>query len=226
MRPYYQDSAVTIYHGDCREWAGTWEVLVTDPPYGLNLATLLWPSRRGHLEPAAWDSEAADLAGLVDHRPACIWGGNYFPLPLSRGWMVWLKPDAAPSMGDAELAWTNLDQNVRAIIHSIAATNGERVAHPTQKPIVVMKWCLAGMPEGLVFDPFAGSGTTLRAAKDLGRKAIGIEIEERYCEIAARRCAQEVIDFAEVRGGAPAEPSSAPMKPRPDLGTADVEAKS
>ena len=68
--------------------------------------------------------------------------------------------------------------------------------HPTQKPIGVMLWCLGFMPPGAVLDPFCGSGTTLRAAKDLGRRAIGIEIEERYCEIAAKRCAQEVMDIA------------------------------
>jgi site-specific DNA-methyltransferase (adenine-specific) len=195
--PYYQDSAVTIYHGDCREWMPSADVLVTDPPYGINFAgqPTLWQRQAGRV-PEPWDLERADVGFLLDGRPACIWGGNYFPLPLSRGWMVWFKPDAPPSMGDAELAWTNLDKNVRAITYSISATNGERVAHPTQKPLAVMTWCLAGMPEGVILDPFAGSGTTLRAAKDLGRKAIGIEIEEKYCEIAARRCAQEVIPFS------------------------------
>jgi site-specific DNA-methyltransferase (adenine-specific) len=71
--------------------------------------------------------------------------------------------------------------------------------HPTQKPEQVMRWCMqlrwtAGTTE--ILDPFMGSGTTLRAAKDLGRKAIGIEIEERYCEIAANRLAQECLQFA------------------------------
>jgi site-specific DNA-methyltransferase (adenine-specific) len=67
--------------------------------------------------------------------------------------------------------------------------------HPTQKPDSLIQWCYKFLPDGLVLDPFMGSGTTLVAAKNLGRKAIGIEIEERYCEIAARRLGQEVFEF-------------------------------
>jgi DNA modification methylase len=67
--------------------------------------------------------------------------------------------------------------------------------HPSPKPLNVMRWILGCLPGETVLDPFMGSGTTLRAAKDLGRRAIGIEIEERYCEIAAKRLAQEVFDF-------------------------------
>ena len=201
MKPYYQDDAVTIYHGDCREILGslTVDVLVTDPPYGIGFAAqpTKWQRRAGHA-PAGWDDDpVADLIGIVKMaRVACVWGGNYYALPASRGWMAWIKPDAPPSMGTAELAWTNVDQNLRHIVYSIGATNAERVGHPTQKPLAVMRWCIAAMPVGEITDPFMGSGTTLRAAKDLGRKAIGIEIEERYCEIAARRCSQEVLGLS------------------------------
>jgi site-specific DNA-methyltransferase (adenine-specific) len=81
---------------------------------------------------------------------------------------------------------------------TLARENGAktRSMHPNQKPIALMRWCIEKCPPGTVLDPYMGSGTTIRAAKDLGRKAIGIEIEERYCEIAAKRLAQGVLDLA------------------------------
>jgi DNA modification methylase len=195
--PYYQDPFVTIYHGDCRELLPSIEadVIVTDPPYGINFAgqPTKWQRRAGR-EAERWDERPGDISGLLSAAPwLCIWGGNYFDLPPSRGWLAWIKPDAPPSMGTVELAWTNLDRNARHMFYSISATNAERVGHPTQKPLAVMLWAVAGMPLGTVLDPFMGSGTTLVAAKVLNRKSIGIEIEERYCEIAARRCSQEVL---------------------------------
>lgn len=207
MTPYYEQDGITIYHGDCRDVLPALRlpvletVLCTDPPYGIDFAgrPSKWQRLAGmHAE--KWDREPfADVDLLIRSAGvACIWGGNYYALPLSRGWLAWIKPDAPPSMGTFELAWTNIDQKARHIVHSIGATNAERVGHPTQKPLRVMRWCIGGLPEGLVLDPFAGSGTTLLAAKDFGRRAIGIEIEERYCEIAARRLSQGVLFGADV----------------------------
>lgn len=198
MKPYYEHAGITIYHGDCREVLPSVEadVVVTDPPYGINFAgqPTKWQRRAGAVA-LDWDKEPfGDVELLLSiGRAQCVWGGNYLPLPQSRGWMVWCKPDAPPSMGSVEMAWTSIDRNSRHIIHSISATNAERVGHPTQKPIRVMLWCVESMPSGTILDPFMGSGTTLVAAKALGRRAIGIEIEERYCEIAAKRLAQEVL---------------------------------
>jgi len=94
-------------------------------------------------------------------------------------------------LAEAELAWTTRDNVIR--VFDCRRSDPDR-EHPTQKPLDLMRWCLGFFPEAqTVLDPFMGSGTTLRAAKDLGRKAIGIEIEERYCEIAAKRMAQEVL---------------------------------
>lgn len=202
MKPYYEEAGITICHGDCREVLpdlGVFDALVTDPPYGINWAGE--PTKWRRLAGAVaenWDVERPDVTALLKHgRYQLIWGGHYFGLPVSRGWMCWLKPDAPPSMGSFELAWTNLDRPGQSIIHSISATNPERNGHPSQKPLAVMKWCLSRLPLiAHVVDPFCGSGTTLVAAKSQRVDAIGIEIEEKYCEIAAKRLARGVLDFA------------------------------
>lgn len=202
MRPYYERSGVTIYHGDCREVLpviAPVDLLLTDPPYGIGFAAepTKWRRRAGALA-EAWDDQpvAQDLLALAIGlaRQAIVWGGNHYSLPPSRCWLAWVKPDAPPSMGNAEFAWTNLDRCPRHIIHSISATNAERLGHPTQKPLAVIAWCMAMASDArTLLDPFAGTGTTLRAAKDQGRRAIGIEICEAYCEIAAKRMEQEVL---------------------------------
>src|SRR5262249_49709588 len=121
-----------------------------------------------------------------------IWGGNYYRLPPSRCWLSWYKPDSPPTMADFELAWTNQDKNAMLLRHSIAATNAERVDHPTQKPVHLMMWCIErmGIPVGgTVLDPFMGSGTTGVACMKLGRNFIGIEKDPGYFAIAQRRIA-------------------------------------
>jgi len=209
--PYYEHAGITIYHGDCREILPEIraDVVVTDPPYGIgskwahgemvgrNGSSRLWGKGE------TWDDAppGADTLALVLYAAplACIWGGNYFGLPPSRQWLVWDKVQQF-SGSDAELAWTNWPGTVRVYRKSrieAYGANAESVkAHPTEKPIGLIRWCIGFVPDAqLILDPFMGSGTTLRAAKDLGRRAIGIEIEERYCEIAAKRLAQEVFDF-------------------------------
>lgn len=198
MRPYYDHGGITIYHGDCREVLPhvTADVLVTDPPYGIDFAgqPTKWQRRAGR-QAESWDEEPfGEIDVVLAAAPTqCVWGGNYYDLSPSRGWLAWIKPDAPPSMGSVEFAWTNLDKNAAHIIHSISATNAERCGHPNQKPLKVMLWTLGRMPPGTILDPFMGSGTTLRAAKDLGRRAIGIDREEKYCEMAANRLRQEVL---------------------------------
>lgn len=204
MKPYYQESGVTIYHGDCREvlpGIGVFDALVTDPPYGINWAgePTKWRRRAG-FSAEEWDPSRPDFLNSILHhgRYQIVWGGQFFPLPVSRGWLCWIKPDAPPSMGTFELAWTNLDRIGRHIVHSISATNRERNGHPSQKPRNVMKWAISQLPlvAGIV-DPFAGSGTTLEAAKVLGIEAVGIEINEAYCELAAKRLSQGVLELQE-----------------------------
>lgn len=213
LKPYYQDDAVTIYHGDCREIVpqlGRFDLLLTDPPYGIGRANGmggggkgLTGKRQATRYSGDWDCErpAADtLTAATSAAAICIvWGGNYFAdvLPVRPKWLVWDKEQTMPSYSDAELAWTTLDgvavKMLRYSGNGLLAREKTRV-HPTQKPLALMLWCI-GLAGGVqtILDPFAGSGTTGRAAKDLGRKATLIEREERYCEIADSRMAQEVL---------------------------------
>ena len=154
-----------------------------------------------------WDDAPVDAAALrMAIRLACwqiIWGGNYFDLPKTRCWLVWDKLRGDTCFADGEMAWTNLDTTLRIIrwrwngfLTENDDPRDERV-HPTQKPIAVMHWAIrqAPPPCKTILDPWMGSGSTLYAAKLLGRSAIGIEIEEKYCEIAAKRLSQEVLPF-------------------------------
>lgn len=223
IEPYYSDDYVTIYHGDCLDLLDslTFDVIVTDPPYGLEHAGV--ESRRTHYgakrsrlalaqdyQQIHGDQRPFDPAPfLVLELPTVLFGANHYAhrLPPSPTWLVWDKLDGLTSKrsvgfndsADVELAWSNLGGPARlysqrwiGMIRNGRNASHKRV-HPTEKPVELMAWVLAQCPPGLILDPFMGSGPTLRAAKDLGRKAIGIEIEERYCEIAVRRCAQEVL---------------------------------
>jgi site-specific DNA-methyltransferase (adenine-specific) len=203
MRKETIAEGVELYLGDCREILPTLDELVdavvTDPPYGIGYAASPLPVyRNGKREvnhtPAKWDNEKIDLAPILGAAELqIVWGGNYYPLEPSRGWLSWFKPDAPPSMASLELAWTNQDRNARQISCSIAATNAERVGHPTQKPLAVMKWTLEQFPNcKTILDPFMGSGTTGVAAVKLGRRFIGIEIEPKYFGIACKRIADAV----------------------------------
>ncbi len=215
MKPYYNHAGITIYHGDCREIVPSLSVpdlIVADPPYGIALETAYRLRGRGRL------AQCIDYPEIVGDKfdfdplfllaldvPTVLWGANYFghQLPKSSGWLVWDKRCGRMQndQADGELAWTNFVKGVRIFQHEWNGFRrdseiGEHY-HPTGKPVELYRWFLQlrWTPTGTILDPFMGSGTTLRAAKDLGRKAIGIEIEERYCEIAAKRMAQEVFSF-------------------------------
>ncbi len=183
--------------------------MLTDPPYGINAYSsgsmgggVL--ARQSRFEPTTWDFAPPSITTLslllISGRQVIVWGGNYFGFEASRCWLVWDKENGDNYFADCELAWTNLDMAVRifrfrwqGMLQGNMADKEDR-KHPTQKPTPLMNWCIGLADEpNTILDPFMGSGTTLRAAKDLGRKAIGIEIEEKYCEIAAKRMAQEVL---------------------------------
>jgi site-specific DNA-methyltransferase (adenine-specific) len=190
-----------VIHGDCLEVMrqlpdGCVDAVVTDPPYGIgadpSVARPFNTQRQNGMAPRKWDSVAPSLSHCFVAPTVAVWGGNYFELPVTRGWLAWTKPDAPPSMGTVELCWTNRNANAKHISHSIGATNAERCGHPTQKPLRVMQWTIAklSIPEGgLIVDPYCGSGTTGVAAVRMGHRFIGIEREAAYVDIARRRIA-------------------------------------
>jgi DNA modification methylase len=203
MKPYYQDPAVTIYHGDCRQIVpglGKFDLLLTDPPYGIGEhgGACRTRGRPGYAKHAnmGWDNARPDadvFRLMLGAAPvAIIWGGNYFAdmLPPTMGWLYWRKLMGG-DFSDGELAWTSRGAALREFTK---CPKGMNKGHPCEKPLELISWCIqqAGDVQ-TILDPFAGSGTTGRAAKDLGRKAVLIEREERYCEIAAKRMQQEVL---------------------------------
>jgi site-specific DNA-methyltransferase (adenine-specific) len=211
VTPYYADDLVTIYHGDARGIAPTLtgiEAVVSDPPYGMGWDTDTRrfaggsdASRRrrgvGRQSPrVVADDMPFDPTPWLEYGDVILWGSNHFAATLPRGTtLVWLKRlDAGfgSFLSDAELAWQKGGHGVYCHRDLSMAAEARSRVHPTQKPVGLMRWCVA-RTRGTVLDPFMGSGSTLVAAKDAGRRAIGIEIEERYCEIAARRCSQEVL---------------------------------
>ena len=222
MSLYYQDDYVTLYHGDCltghREWLDA-DVLVTDPPYGIRWKT----GRRANAKnPAAnpgirndSDTSARDEAVRAwAEKPALMFGSLRAEYPP--GWkrmLVFGKPEGAgligsrlPWFGNWEPifvlgAWPDQTPTKSAIVQTRAVAHAgysgytTRAGHPHAKPLDVMEDLIMACPPGVIADPFAGSGSTLIAARSLSRKSIGVELEEKYCEIIAKRLDQQVIDF-------------------------------
>ncbi|GAA0971151.1 site-specific DNA-methyltransferase [Actinocorallia libanotica] len=213
--PYYADDAVTLYLGDSREihaWLAA-DVLLTDPPYGIGWKRGANPGRgsaahagiRGDADTAARD----DALALWGDRPAMVFGSFYAPHPAAvRHVLVYRKLADSGVVGsttgyrrDVEPvfllglwpkrpgAWSSVvSSNARGVGH-LARKSG----HPHAKPVDVLEALIGTCPPGVVADPFAGSGSTLVAARNLGRRAIGVEIDERYAERAARRLSQAAL---------------------------------
>ena len=208
--PYYEDAAVAIYHGDARDVLPILEhadAIVTDPPYGIGFVydgyedtSEAWEQLMNEIVPVM--RAQADFVVM----PSCAikrmgwWYANHPP-----DWLIsWYKgsPGHAAQIGfndwEPHLTWGKPPKP----IHDYFATSCgfEDNGHPCPKPLDWATWLVLRCCEfgGLIIDPFCGSGTTLRAAKNLGRRAIGIERNERYCEVAARRMGQEVLDLGAV----------------------------
>ena len=210
-KPYYQDEWVQIFHGDCRDILPELpkvDLVLTDPPYGIgaDVSAHKAGGKNGWKDygDTNWDIKPAKVifdAMLEISKNQIIWGGNYFTdyLPPSMGWLVWDKGQRDFSLADGELAWTSFWNALRiyTVPRGRALQDGKQ--HPTQKSLEIMNFSIlyadknnGGRIESIL-DPFLGSGTTVFSAKKLNRKCIGIEIEEKYCEIAAKRCSQSVM---------------------------------
>ena len=213
VKPYYEEPGITIYHGDCRDILPSLpkvDLVLTDPPYGIGYSHgkgggKLARSTQFDHHPIIGDDKPFDPKPFLNYPEVILWGANHYAsrLPDSAHWLIWDKRDGicTNDQSDCEMAWVKGKGNARIFRHLWngmlkASEQGEKRVHPTQKPVELMQWCIQNITTNTyqtILDPFMGSGTTLRAAKDLGRKAIGIEIEEKYCEIAVKRLAQEVL---------------------------------
>lgn len=206
---YYEekDPELKIYLGNCAEimpLLENIELVLTDPPYGIKADLEMHKKSgqqygnaaapKGNYDFSDWDSKAPpiEIFDMIRNlfKNQIIFGGNFFPLPPTRCLLIWDKQNGSNNFADCEVAWTNLDAPIRIKRHmwnGMLRKNGEeRYGHPTQKPTEVMQWCL-GFVRGNFLDPFMGSGSTLVAGKELNRNGIGIEISEKYCEIAKKR---------------------------------------
>lgn len=206
MKPYYEDALVTLYHGDCRE-VRDWllaDVLVTDPPYGMNAAL----TRSAIDVPIAGDHDTGlrdEVLALWGERPAIVFGHWRKPRPRGVTHMaVWDKVHMALGAATSPFA-TNHEEiyllgdpawsggRRPTVLRYANLLGDQRPDHPTPKPIALMEALLEVAHTGVVADPFAGSGTTLLASKYAGRRAIGVEFSEAYCEVAARRLSQDTL---------------------------------
>ena len=212
IKPVYDMDGITLYQGDSREVlpqvASRVAVIATDPPYGINHPTDYHTRGRGKLAkcsnypPVLGDNEKFDPRWILNlDKPTCLWGANYFAdaLPPTSGWLIWDKerPDEL-DQATVEMAWTNFVKGARRfrfMWNGMLRASDEALLHPTQKPVALSKWVLTlrWTPQGTVADPYAGSGSTLLAAKQLGRQAIGVELSEKYCSIIIKRLSQTTI---------------------------------
>jgi site-specific DNA-methyltransferase (adenine-specific) len=221
MKPYYQDDLITLYHGDCLEitdWLDA-DVLVTDPPYGIAHRQRhggYWGSdnykevRNAVANDATIEIRDAALQNWGD-KPGLVFGSWKADRPANTNFrLIWHKKGQAP--GPANQAFITQDEEIYVLgkgfkktsppMRSVITTEEPRsievakIGHPTPKPIGLMEILIDRCPDGVIADPFAGSGATLVAARNLGRQVIGIELEERYCELIAKRVSQSAFDFS------------------------------
>lgn len=218
--PYYEADGIQLYHGDCRE-IDAWEsaaFLLTDPPFGISWQSGEWRGKKGITgrkhEGIANDSDTAARDYVLGRwgrvRPAAVFGSPLLAPPQgTKQSLVWRKAPDSGFMGsvggwrrDWEVIYLLGNWPGGPVVRSGVITTNVglatyRTGHPHAKPVALMEAILATDPGGCVADPFTGSGSVLIAARNLGRRAIGVEIDERYCELTAKRLDQGCLDFGE-----------------------------
>lgn len=207
MKPYYEHAGIAIYHGDCREILPclAFDCILTDPPYGLAYQSG-WKESSRIVNDDSTECRDSALA-IGGNRPALVFGRWSVPRPAGvRELLIWDKGNW-PGMGDLRLPWGPSTEEIYVIGEGFVGKRSGQILrdpkrpscatalHPNQKPVGLMEMLVRALPPGVIADPFIGSGTTMVAAKNLGRRAVGIEMEERYCEIAAKRLGQETLVF-------------------------------
>lgn len=215
MTPYYDHGGITLYCGDCREvreWLEA-DVLITDPPYGMSFVSTRTTRRDAIANDNSADTRDEALALWGACKPAALFGTWKVERPRATSQvLVWDKSDGVgPGMGDWSAAfgtsheeiyllgsWPKRDRRRPSVLRTAVCMGGPDglvavTGHPTPKPVGLMSLLVSAAPDGIIADPFAGSGSTLVAAKECGRRAIGVELREDYCETAVRRLRQEVL---------------------------------
>lgn len=214
MKPYYEHKGITIYHGDCRKVLPTLSLpdclVVMDPPYGIEHETSHGASWENSQIQNDHSTELRDwLIGTLMPRSMVVFGTWKAPKPPAvKAVLVWDKGPAF-GMGDLSFPWKNSWEEIYIIGdgfqgkrdegvlrgHMVVSWESKGRVHQHQKPVSLLGHFMNKHYSPIVLDPTMGSGSTLEAAKLNNRSAIGIEIEEKYCEIAAKRLEQEVFDF-------------------------------
>lgn len=224
IESFYEDESITLYNADCASpealeiWCAA-DVLVTDPPYGVAYVSNSGKYSKtdaivGDDDPGHRDAMLAEwVARNGEDAPVIMFGSWKVPRPNARHRLIWDKGDS-PGMGDLSLPWGPGDEEIYVMgkgfkgtrrsnvirAQGYGAASARRPNHPTPKPVALMESLIGYCPPGVIADPYAGSGATLIAARNLGRKAIGFEIDPRYCAVIAGRLSQMafVLDESEL----------------------------
>lgn len=202
MTPYFHMDGIELYHGDFRFLLSQVQadVVVTDPPYGCNASSGWGGAYSGFQIEGDHSTDARDWLLAAWAGPAIVFGSPRVPRPFGCTTLIWAKGDHT-GMGDLSFPWKPDYEEIyvrgsgfsgprtSSVLQFNARIDSGRM-HPTEKPVALMAELIRKCPPGVILDPFTGSGSTLVAARCLGRRAVGVEMEERYCEVAAKRLAQ------------------------------------